>query len=1570
MANSKASNFSKFISLVRDHESPEIFKTLNDVQRNKLYELCWEFMQKRPASKVKLSIETLYGSDFLILNMLDMPFIVDSVRMALSRAELDVKSFLNIADISLSRVNDNISDWNSGSNMEALLIVELANIPDKKTEHILATIQAVAEDVMLAVEDWQPMQSKMAECITTIENIKNAVSTDEAIEFLNWLQEHFTFFGFRAYTVKKPAGKELHFDKGSALGVLRANNSSLAGYAPSSDVTHYTEDSLEQFIIVGKSKYRSTIHRPVYTDVIIVRMHDMANKFIGEYRFFGLFTSNAYESDPMVIPFLKHKSNAILNHLIKKDVVAEGYTSKKVKQFIRSIPRDELFQADTSELVNMIKNALALQNNASIKVILRRDKFKRFITMMLYLPQSNHTYARCEEIAKFLKQTYNSDDATYQTTLLDLQHVCVHYVLRTFDNADSGVDANQVKQQVLKMSRTWEDLLRLSLPEGILYSTSKQYKFTNNFKEQFSPAQALEDLSFLMKLEEDDPIKLDMKINASTGFVHIRSYQWKQNLALSEALPIFENQGFELKHEAGAGVIGPNNTIHWVSEFTAKPIIPLSDNNGFLQGIINTFYRVLAQEASNDSFNQLGLRAGLQWHEIRVIRAIANYLKQIGFSLSIDYIANTLNHYPQITHELMQLFKVKFSLDEAASTRDSLYSQQLSTLMTALEAVMYVDEDKIFRAFVSVINACVRTNAFKLGADKKRLSYVSLKIHSADVQDVPLPAPKFEIFTFSHRFMGVHLRADMVARGGMRWSDREDFRREVLDLMKAQHVKNSLIVPAGAKGGFVLGRNLANMSVKEIHEEAVKCYKLFVSSLLDLTHNLVKGEVCAPDQVVCHDAEDSYLVVAADKGTSTFSDIANSISEDKYNFWLKDAFATGGSKGYDHKKMGITSRGAWESVKWHFRERGERIDERPFTVVGIGGMAGDVFGNGMLLSKQIQLVGAFNHKFIFLDPNPDPKTSYQERLRLFKMPDSMWTDYNTALISIGGGIYSRFDKTIPLSPEICQALGISEIKHMTPTELIKSMLKAPVDLIWNGGIGTYVKAKQETDIDVGDHANDRLRINGNELRCKIFGEGGNLGMTQLARAEAEFAGVRLNTDFIDNSAGVDCSDHEVNIKILLNAMCEHGELSMVERDKWLVKMTDEVADLVLENNKTQNLSLSIAADMLPENLHLFESFIDWAVNKNYLNREIEFLPSAEELRERVAVGKSFSRSELAILLSYSKIILQKQILAGDFADSKAASAYVYKAFPSSMIKLFGGKMQTHPLRREIIATQLSSDFVQSLGITFIPEVIDEVDVTVDEILSAFLFVKEFFNYQGVIDCLRANEDALPHETYMKIWQNIRMLMRRSTRWIIRNKGINPADEKLLQKYLLEKAKINNILPKIATGQPKKLYAKMSKQLSNFSVSKQDREILSRALLDFSSLNIIDSAIKYEADVSDIAEVHFLVFDKMKTDLLRIATSYNNFSSRWSVISRFKVKGEIDSLQRELTGVFYTHCYEKNIKKCLKNIEERHASLLQTWQKYSVLLQPDARLDFEVIFVMISELKKFKNELADYYVKVN
>lgn len=1555
-----------FIELIKKHEYQETFLSLAD-KKQELYNHIWHFFQQRQDRKASLEIANFGDRSFLFLCMQDMPFIVDSVRMALAKSGHDVTSFLNIADVNVERKNGKLVNYNKQSKAsiaEAILVVEMNKILESEQAALKINIEAVIEDVMLAVEDWQAMKNKMLESIANITQVDNENDrfVSEAKDFLNWLTEHFTFFGFRQYDVTTKNAKDLTLNSKSALGVLRSKDSGLAGYAPSSDFTPFESNSIENFIVVGKSKYRSTIHRPLYTDVIVVRMHDKNNQLSSEYRFFGLFTSNAYESDPMVIPFLKHKSQEITAAVSRNIVSNSGYTGKKIMQFIRSIPRDELFQSDVSELVPVIQNALALQNKSSIKVNIRRDKFKRFISVMLFLPQSNLTHSRCEAIASYLCKTFDSDEATYQNTLLDLQHVCVHFVLRINENIDDQLDMESVRNNIMHLAQTWGNLFTKKCANEDL--EHDQFNFSSNYKELFSPDQAVIDLKYLSDISESDQIKISMKYSKDTGYVHIRSYQWRQNLTLSEALPIFENLGLELKHEVGAGVLCKGKQ-HWVSEFTACPIVEIENSEVVLTSIINTFYKVLAKESSNDSFNQLGLRAGLNWYEIRVIRALANYLKQIGFSLGVDYISSTMNQYPNIAKELVTLFHLKFSLDEAASTREINFEKQLSIVHSALESVLYVDEDKVFRGYISIILACVRTNAYKLDQEGKKLSYVSFKIHSADVIDMPLPAPKFEIFTFSHRFLGVHLRADMVARGGLRWSDREDFRKEVLDLMKAQQVKNSLIVPAGAKGGFVLRRNLSNMSVKEVHEESTTCYKLFISSLLDLTHNLVKGNVIAPSQVVCHDAEDYYLVVAADKGTSTFSDTANKISAD-YNFWLKDAFATGGSKGYDHKKMGITSRGAWESVKWHFRELNDPVDTRPFTVVGIGGMAGDVFGNGMLLSRKIKLVAAFNHKFIFLDPNPDTEASYKERERLFKIEDSMWSDYNSSLISSGGGVYSRFDKLIPLSPEVAKVLDIPKSDKIAPSDLIKAMLKAPVDLIWNGGIGTYVKAGSESDSDVGDHANDRLRINGADLRCKIFGEGGNLGMTQLSRAEAEFAGVSLNTDFIDNSAGVDCSDHEVNIKIFLNSLCDAGKLSMEERDCQLLNMTDEVAQLVLKNNKNQNLALSVAARMLPEHLHLFESFIDWAVAKNYLDRDLEFLPSAEELRERVAIGKSFSRSELSILLSYSKIILQKQILQGDFSDNDCVSEYVYKAFPCSMVEKYGEQLSKHPLRRQIIATQLSSAFVQTVGITFIPEVINETGISVEEILSSFLFVKELFDYNEVMQCIERNEANMPHELYMKIWANVRLLMRRSTRWIIRNRRIDASDTQLLAEYKKQRVLVAKKLSSIATGYPKKLYLKMLEKLEGQAITKKDQETLARLLLDFSSLNIIDAAIQYDADVLDITKVHFLVFDKMKTDLLRLATSYNNFSSSWSVISRFKIKGIIDELQRDLTGIFYTHCYESSIDRCQKNIEQKHADLLQSWQKFSVLLQPDARLDFEVIYVMISELQKLRLDLIDFY----
>lgn len=1517
----------------------------------------------------------------LLINMQDMPFVVDTVRLVLSRNDHDLYAFINASDVRILRQDKgrikSVDVDKKGAQPELFLIVSVNRITDPgELKSLIRRLQFALQDVELAVADWHKMQARMSIAISNLTAIHDPELTthrDEAIDFMKWLLKFFTFIGYREYQASSESNA-LTFCADSPLGVLRANHFSPEQVDPSSPPTLFDAKSIERFIVVGKSKLRSTIHRPPYTDVIVVRLHNDMGVFTGEMRFVGLFTSNAYESDPMVIPFLRNKTQRILSQFHVSDV--HGYTKKRLYDILRTFPRDELYQADVAVLAPMVQGVLSLQNSREVRFFVRRDKFKRFISCIVYLPKANYTQELIEQLHKFLKESYAAKDVVMTTQPTEHAHVCMYFVLRVDQDKTNKASDRKVAAAIQNMSQSWHDLLHAAAigkygeEKGVGQFKAIRHRFPAQYREIFEPNDALEDVLHMACLSQANPLHMGASWQQDQKVLKIKAYQFEPMLTLSDVLPIFENLGLQLKHELGAPIwCEQRHEKRWVSEFRtmlSRPASHMSDAT--IAQLLKSFQSIYTHQTTNDVFNGLTPVANFTWQQVRIIRAMFHYLKQIGLTLSEQFVASTLMHYPAVTIALIEFFAVRFEpkLDWSLEQRAKSETAQKNKLLKLLETIHTSDEDKVYRSFLNLMEATVRTNAYALDKDGHTLAFISFKIESSHVLEIPQPAPRYETFTFSRDFSGVHLRADKVARGGLRWSDREDFRKEILDLMKAQQVKNALIVPSGAKGGFLIKKNMSGWSRDAIYQEGVRCYQQFIRSLLMLTDNIVDGQCIPPNNIVCHDDVDSYLVVAADKGTASFSDIANAISHE-YHFWLKDAFASGGSNGYDHKKMGITAKGAWEAVKWHFHELGIDMSKTPFSVVGIGGMAGDVFGNGMLLSENIQLVAAFNHQYIFLDPNPCPKNSFKERRRLFQKPNSMWSDYNEKLLSRGGGIFSRTEREIQLSPEICQTLGIVNRTKMGPSELIQAILMAPVDLLWNGGIGTYVKASHQHHNDVGDHSNDRLRIDAKALRCRVFAEGGNLGITQLGRIEAELSGVKINTDFIDNSAGVDCSDHEVNIKIFLNQLTESKQLTSQQRDDYLLAMTDEVAGLVLQNNRLQNMALSLASAVLPEHLYLYERFMDWAVSQNYLNKDLEFLPAAKVLKERAALGKTLTRPELSILLTYSKIILQKQMIESGFSASSLVADYAWQGLPRSLRERFPEQMASHPLRQEMVATQLSGDFIQDLGLTFIPEIKDEVDITIDQIIASYLFIKQYFDLPGLHLALDQLEHVMSFEEIMTLRVQLRILLRRSTRWLLRHPNIDVFDESILARFKAKRADLLPVMPDLLSGQQHDAYHNAQATLAKHAVPGDVMEKIGHIYLLFPSLNVIDTALRCNADVVQLAKLSSFLSEKLKFGLLRTALSYNNFSSRWSVISRFKLKGIIDHLQSTITSDVYHGLLQskipENLQDVLDQLQQFSPKVYRDWQSASLLLQQDAKLEFEVLYVLVADLEKFALQIS-------
>lgn len=1107
------------------------------------------------------------------------------------------------------------------------------------------------------------------------------------------------------------------------------------------------------------------------------------------------------------------------------------------------------------------------------------------------------------------------------------------------------------------MNPQWLEALKEKLTAELGASKSAtilekyQDAFPSSYTEQNTPENAYHDILHMEKLSMDHPIDSDFYLGEDHA-LHLRLYQFNEAIPLSDILPMLENLDLRTFNESPHRIALPNVAI-WIGDFTVSYARGQELNIADIKIIFQeTLLNALFGKIENDGFNKLVLSAQLSWRDIIIFRAYAKYLHQTTFRFTQNYIEQALVNHADITKELIQFFKMKF--DPASKTRGDLEAQK-TKIGHALESVSSLDEDRILRTLMELIDATLRTNFFQVH-DGHAKEYVSFKLLSQNVPFLPLPLPLYEIFVYSPRFEGVHLRGAKVARGGIRWSDRrEDFRTEVLGLMKAQKVKNAVIVPSGAKGGFVL-KAISHEAPRDIvQKEVIECYKSFIRGLLDLTDNLKDTKIIKPEKVICYDDNDPYLVVAADKGTATFSDTANSISKE-YGFWLGDAFASGGSAGYDHKKMGITARGAWESVKRHFHEMDLDIHNTDFSVVGIGDMSGDVFGNGMLYTPHIKLVAAFDHRHIFLDPNPNPEVSFHERQRLFHLPTSSWEDYDANLISTGGGVYKRSSKSIALSAEMQKVLGVTD-SALTPNDLMRVILKSPVDLLFNGGIGTYVKASTETHAEVGDKTNEYCRVNGDELRCRVVGEGGNLGFTQLGRVEYALQGGLMNTDFIDNSAGVDCSDHEVNIKILLNHEVDKGHITESERNDILANMTQEVADLVLNDNFSQALVISIANFFSVELISLLTSFIKDLELTGELNRTVEFLPDEKHLLERKAAGKGLTRPELAVLLAYSKIHIKSEILNSDIPDHPYLSKILDTAFPASLKKRFAKAMEHHSLRRDIIATQLSNQIVNEAGISFVYNLQVETGATVAEILRAYIVASRSFEAPQLLKLIESLGFKLPLKTQFELLGYIRRLIFLSTRWFLRHVSLNDDNmPQTIEHYGKCIRTLEELIPTLMGGFTKEYLDTLSETFSKAGIETIYARRIGASRAMYTALNIIDVATKHQFDLAQTAKLYFATGERFHLLWFRDRIASDSREGYWDTLARLTLRDELDVLQKLLTVVIMQHNKkEPEPHNAIDTWIEHHQRPISRWENVLTMLHGSTSVDYVMFFIALREL---------------
>ena len=1497
----------------------------------------------------------------------DMPFLIDTIKMEIDKLGYEVHYLINLAGIKIKRnTAGDIADIAAGGKEEFLMFEISRQNEDDVIEHILSSIKKVLSDVEVCVEDWGKMKGSMEKSISELKKLKTGFDkkeVEETISFLKWMLEYFTFIGVREYVTKGTKDtKALHLVQGSGLGVLRDDTCSKLT-RPYSDLPPETQKMAlsKQLLMISKTNTQSTIHRPAYTDVIGVKQFDSSGNVIGETRFVGLFTSDAYDSDPSKIPILRHKVKEVL---LRSDLEDNIHSSKRLMHILKNLPRDELFQIGIDELCDMSMGILDLQDRKKTKLFVRRDIFNRFLSCLVYVPRDNFNTEIRIQMQEILLKEFDGLEIVATPSFSESLLARVHFIIRTDSKKYKQYNYAEVENKIIEVARSWSDEFCASILdkhgefEGNVLNNTYSKAFPESYKETYPAAIGVCDLDYITNLSIDNKLDLSIyrPVSMDKSYLGIKLFQAYKPIPLSDALPILENMSLKVITSKSFEI--KSNESVWVSDFEmhykGKESLDLDRLGSNFQ---ESFKRIWHGDAEDDKFNSLILSAKLSWKQISVIRAYARYLRQIQFSLSEQYIQNCLAEHEDIVKCLVDLFEHRHDV----SKQDNDITAIQKEIDDKLETLQNIDDDRILRKFLEVILATVRTNYFQLDEDTgEGKSYISLKLNPKEIKDIPLPAPKHEIFVYSPRFEGVHLRFDSIARGGLRWSDRrEDFRTEVLGLMKAQQVKNAIISPSGAKGGFVPKCISPEDSRDVVMNEGIRCYKNFLSGLLDVADNFVDGKIVKRSDTVCLDDDDLYLVVAADKGTASFSDIANSISE-KYNYWLQDAFASGGSIGYDHKKMGITAKGAWESVKRHFKELDININ-KPFTVVGIGDLSGDVFGNGMLLSDQIKLIAAFNHKYIFIDPNPSVAKSFKERTRLFNMPVSQWIDYDPNIISKGGGVYSRSAKCINLSLEARSALGITE-ESLRPDELIKRILCAKVDLLWNGGIGTYIKSRGESHQDVGDKANDHLRVNGEDLNCRVIGEGGNLGVTQLGRVEYELNDGRMNTDFIDNSAGVDCSDHEVNIKILLNDLVSSGDITVKKRNQMLEQMTDDVASLVLYNNFKQNIAISLSSWLLKDYLDLVIRFMESAEKAGNLDRHLEFLPDKKEVLSRKATtGKSFTRPELSILLSYSKIMLSQEILANDFNDDKKILDFAMLAFPSNIRKKYKNKIMSHYLIREIAATKLSDKFVTEMGISFVQQLQDEFNA------SAYAIVKCYVAAQEIL-YLDAKNDALAANDYMEILSAIRFSIRQMTRWFLSNIGENINIAKTIDEYSDSTKILADNFTDLVSAAERKSYNRLKTKFVKMGLQDTTADKIAMSNFYMPILNIIEGTSDNDADLLEFGAIYFKLSHSLRVDWFRKAISDFGVSSRWDIIAKAAAQFDLDRHQRTIATSIYNirknSDKEVSIDKQIDHWCKSHDHKVKRWSNNLTNLNTSETIDFAIITVIISsffELAKQNQE---------
>ncbi|HTU29952.1 MAG TPA: NAD-glutamate dehydrogenase [Solirubrobacteraceae bacterium] len=1558
----------------------------------------WEMAARRTPGEAKVRVfnPEASGAPHTVVEIVcdDMPFLVDSVTMELSRQGHAIELLIHpvmrvvrspegiLADVVAPEATD------PDAISESIIHAEVARQPDpQRLANLRAGIERVLGDVRAAVEDWHPMRERAAEAAAELEDRPPPCENHllaECRAFLDWLADgHFTFLGYREYELGDDA---LTAIPETGLGILREEGAERT--------KHLSERALAEAhsvnpLVLSKANARSTVHRPAYLDYIGVKRFAQDGTVLGERRFLGLYTSSAYHAPPAEVPMLRDKVERIMHAAA---FPPDSHDAKGLIDILESLPRDLLIQIGTDDLFEMSMGVLGLGERPRVRLFVSRDRLDRFVAATLCMPRERFNTENGRRASKILADAYGGDHVDWRLQLSESVVVRIDYTV----HCGAGIrdaDVAEVESQIAQATRDWGDDLRAALTQrhgeerGLALNEIYGGAFPRSYRALVDATTAVDDIARIDRLRSGGRAILAVHRRPGDPERMVRAKLFSASqVTLSEVVPTFEHMGARVVDERPYEIRPADGDPVWVYDVGLSCDPADLDRAG--EEFASTFLGVWAGRLEDDRLNGLVMRVGLSGRQITVLRAILRYLRQAVIPFSDAYMISTLLDNPTLAARLVALFEARFDPDADEHRREAAVARIRDEVVEAIDSVASLDADRILRSVMGVIDAMLRTNHWRVVDGEPHPVYLSFKLDPTKLDMLPRPRPRFEIFVYSPRVEGIHLRGGRVARGGLRWSDRrEDFRTEVLGLMKAQMVKNALIVPVGSKGGFVVKHPPAVTDREAYLQEGINCYRTFLHGLLDLTDNYVEGGVAVPERVVRYDGDDPYLVVAADKGTARFSDIANSVSEE-YGFWLGDAFASGGSHGYDHKAMGITARGAWESVKRHFRELGVDVATQDFTVVGIGDMAGDVFGNGMLRSRHIRLVAAFNHAHIFLDPDPDPDAGYVERRRLFDLPRSAWSDYDPNAISEGGGVYPRTAKSIEITPQVRAALGI-EATRLSPNELISAILRAPIDLLYNGGVGTYVKAVTESHAEVGDRANDALRVNGSQLRCRVVAEGGNLGLTQRGRIEYALrggaggtgsTGGRVNTDAIDNVAGVNCSDHEVNIKILLGDLITDGELQEDQRDTVLESMTDAVAEEVLYGSYTQTQALSLAVRQSVTMRDVHARLLRWLENHAALDREIEVLPTEEALAERRAERRGLVAPELAVLMAYVKIALYEELLESDFPDDPYLLGDLERYFPAPLgtgsasadrapagtegAERYMREIREHRLRRELVATIVANQLVDRGGTTFAFRLGEEMGATAPQLARAFAVAREVFEMRDFWDAIEDLDNRIEAGTQMSMLLDGRSLVERATRWLCRARARTEIDvTQTAHHFEAGVRELYAAIPEMLTTSDHEAYDSRLDELTEAGVPAELARRVAAMPALLSVFDIVEDAAACGTDQYTASCVYFGIGERLSLDWLRDRVLELPRSDRWQALARSALRDDLYELHRMLTREILQGANGGNPIAAIEAWLEQNAESVARARSVLADVRASEHYDTTTLPVVVRELKNLASEAA-------